>query len=160
MNDLNNKNKQIFYLNNLLTKNYLNSIINTNEQNNQQIDQEEFENNNEILTNKYCLNIDTNDVHNQLMLNSSDSNNNRKNNNNSSSSASSQKSLVSPPLASSTSVSTSTATSDASSHTNTLQKVIILGKEIIKLPIFLEKEIKIKKNYDELGEFIYYYLNC
>jgi hypothetical protein len=41
----------------------------------------------------------------------------------------------------------------STSSSSYVQKYTILGKEIIKLPIFIEKEIRIIKNYDQLGNF-------
>lgn len=52
---------------------------------------------------------------------------------------------------SSRAASTSTAASRSSSRSGSVKIVNILGKEIIKLPSFLEREIKIKKNFDRLG---------
>lgn len=52
---------------------------------------------------------------------------------------------------SSRAASTSTAASRSSSRSGSVKIVNILGKEILKLPSFLEREIKIKKNFDPLG---------
>ena len=47
--------------------------------------------------------------------------------------------------------STSTPTSRSSSRSGSVKIINILGKEIIKLPVTLEREIKIKKNFDQFG---------
>jgi hypothetical protein len=52
---------------------------------------------------------------------------------------------------SSRAASTSTAASRSSSRSSSVKIVNILGKEIVKLPSFLEREIKIKKNFVPLG---------
>lgn len=46
---------------------------------------------------------------------------------------------------------TSTSQSHSSSRSSSVKIVNILGKEIVKLPGFLEREIKIKKNFHPLG---------
>lgn len=52
---------------------------------------------------------------------------------------------------SSRAASTSTAASRSSSRSGSVKIVNILGKEIVRFPNSLEREIKIKKNFDPLG---------